>query len=278
VITIKRKIWGVVPYTTAFFPTESAFDDVVARLRPFEMARLFYTPVYREPDRHIVAREPSTTVCVDLGKSVDDLSKALQRKCRQKIGHIEKMSSRVNIARNGPQTRRDFLALFNSFAHAKDHVSPIDARTLDLHAPHADVFVIYLDGRPMCAHSVLRDAESAHARLLFLGSRRLEDPGAATLCSDLNRFLHWHEIRLYRDENFRIFDFGGVRDDPHDGIARFKRSFGGVPISENSYLCAGSPWIGRIAENMRRRLRSHAPSALPLDPVREVRDEYSATS
>jgi hypothetical protein len=272
-IIIKRKLWGIAPYTAAFFPTESAIDDIIARLRPFEMARLFYTPISREPGRHIIACEPSTSVCVDLGKSIDVLLKALRRNCRSGIAHIEKLTDRVSIERNGMQTRHDFLAVFNSFARAKDHVAPLNARILDRYAPYADVFVIYLDGRPMCAHALLRDLESAHVRLFFSGSRRLEDREAAALCGNMNRFLHWHEIQVYRDEGFHVFDLGGIRNDPHDGIARFKCAFGGAVISENSYLCAGSPLIGCIAQRLRVHLRTGLYSSPRLSPVHEVGGE-----
>ena len=94
-------------------------------------------------------------------------------------------------------------------------------------------------------HIFLRDAEAGRARLLHSANRRLQEPEKARLCADLNRFLHWHEVRVYRDDGFHLYDFGGINEDRTDGIARFKISFGGDLLREYTYLCAGFPWLGR---------------------------------
>lgn len=94
-------------------------------------------------------------------------------------------------------------------------------------------------------HIFLRDAEAGRARLLHSANRRLQEPEKARLCADLNRFLHWHEVRVYRDDGFHLYDFGGINEDRTDGIARFKMSFGGDLLREYTYLCAGFPWLGR---------------------------------
>jgi hypothetical protein len=131
----------------------------------------------------------------------------------------------------------------------------VNSRTLERYGPDTDVFVIYLEGRPMCAHALLLDKETRHARLLYSASRRLEDRESAYQCSALNRLLHWHEIQTYQSEGFGCYDFGGITSDPNDGIARFKTSFGGAVVREQSFLCAGSAWIGGIADRIRRRMR-----------------------
>lgn len=277
-VIIKRKLWGIAPYTTAFFPTESTLDEIIAELRPFEMARLFWTPVGRQPGMNVIACESSSASCLDLSKSTDSLWKGMRRNCRYDLNRAEKLASDVRIERNGTQTKTDFLEVFNGFARVKDHVSPITSRILDNYAQHSDLFVIYLDGRPMCAHAVLRDQESSRARLLYSANRRLEDSEAASRCSALNRYLHWREIQTYRDEGFGIFDFGGIRSDAQDGISRFKISFGGAIINEFSYLCAGSPWMGRVAEKVRARLRSSAGAGPRPTPDPELGDDYRATS
>lgn len=274
----KRKLGGLVPYTTVFFSTESAFDALVAGLKPFEIARVFYTQFDREPGARIILRETSSAVSLDLCKSSESLWKGLHKKCRQHIGHAEKLSSSISIQRNGPQTERDLLEVYNSFARVKDHVSPINGKILDRYKSTTDISVIYLDGRPMCAHAALLDHASQRVRYLYLSSRRLEDRDAAYKCAALNRYLHWHEIGLYREQGFKTLDFGGIRGGPDDGIARFKLSFGGAVVSENTYLCAGSARLGQLAQMLRDRLRNRnrQPSAeVTLDGIR---DEQRAAS
>jgi hypothetical protein len=277
VLTIKRKLWGIAPYTTIFFPDELVFDDIVRRLRPYEMARLFYTSVSRELGDNIVDREDSLTVYINLRQEGEALWLGVPGKCRQRVRHVEKSMDRVIVERNGPRTLDAFLEVFNSFAHVKDHVEPLDMSGIERFKPYADFFVIRFDGRPMCAHAVMRDEQSARVRLLFLGSRRLEDRASAALCSDLNRYLHWHEIKTYSDEGFQIFDFGGIEDDPQNGIARFKRSFGGTVVRESSYLCAGSAVVGRIARKLREHRGVESSSQRP-DSSQQIRDEVQISS
>jgi len=159
-VIIKQNLWGVVPFTRAFFPMESSIDGLLARLKPNELARLFWTAADREPGGQIVARESSTAVCVDLRKSEEALWSACHRGSRYHIKRAQQVMDHVTISRNGAQATAAFLEIFNEFARVKDHVSPINARILNYYAPHSDIFVIFLDGKPMCGHAVLRDSES----------------------------------------------------------------------------------------------------------------------
>jgi hypothetical protein len=93
---------------------------------------------------------------------------------------------------------------------------------------------------------LLRDPYARRARLLYSASRRLEDPETGKICGAINRLLHWCEIRSYHAEGFKTYDLGGIRNDEVDGITRFKMSFGGEAVAENTYLCAGTPRIAGV--------------------------------
>ena len=158
--------------------------------------------------------------------------------------------------------------MLNDLADLKAGVSSISSRILALLEGSVDVFMLYLDGQPNCGHIFLRDAEAGRARLLHSANRRLQEPEKARLCADLNRFLHWHEMRVYRDDGFHLYDFGGINEDRTDGIARFKMSFGGDLLREYTYLCAGFPWLGRAVKGVSEfctsrgrqwRARTHRP-------------------
>ena len=74
---------------------------------------------------------------------------------------------------------------------------------------------------------------AAAATCSYSGSVLAEsaDSGARNLIGRANRYLHWHDIRLFRERGFRLYDFGGLDVDERSpktaGIARFKRGFGG---------------------------------------------------
>ena len=57
------------------------------------------------------------------------------------------------------------------------------------------------------------------------------DSSARNLIGRANRYLHWHDIRLFRDRGYDLYDFGGLdvtgRSEKTAGIAQFKRGFGG---------------------------------------------------
>jgi hypothetical protein len=96
----------------------------------------------------------------------------------------------------------------------------------------------------------LRDPESGRVRGLYSASRRLDtdDPKKARLVGNLNRMLHRHNMRLYKEEGFDTYDWGGISDDRSDGRVRFKMSFGGAVVEEYTYLCAGWPQLGTIVQ------------------------------
>lgn len=188
--------------------------------------------------------------------------------CRRQVRRAEKISGRFTIERNSARAARDFLVMLNDLADLKAGVSSISSRILALLEGSVDVFMLYLDGQPNCGHIFLRDAEAGRARLLHSANRRLQEPEKARLCADLNRFLHWHEMRVYRDDGFHLYDFGGINEDRTDGIARFKMSFGGDLLREYTYLCAGFPWLGRAVKGVSEfctsrgrqwRARTHRP-------------------
>jgi hypothetical protein len=257
VIITERKLFGILPYTTVFFPSAGAMMEIVHGLGPSQLARFFWTAAETEPPERLVEHRPTATVCIDLRNTTEELWSAISKNGRNEIRGAERLDTRVRIACNGVEARADFLSLYNTFARTKAEVSQISTHVLDRYGNHADIFVAYLDDRPTCAHVYLKDPSLGRARLLFSASRRLEDPHLSRLCGNLNRLLHWREMCRYREDGFITYDFGGIREDENDGIARFKRSFGGKVTKEHTYLCAGLPRIGVALERVREKLRRH---------------------
>lgn len=57
-----------------------------------------------------------------------------------------------------------------------------------------------------------------------------------------NKYLHWKDILLSKEMNFKIYDFGGINRETVPGISRFKLSYGGALIETNSYTRI-APWL-----------------------------------
>ena len=262
-VIIDRNLGGIVPYRAVFFPTDETLTELTERTKPTQMARLFWTATELRNANRVVRHEKTATVCIDLSGTLEALSKGVAKNTRYEIRQAEKLGDRIRIERNGPELTDKFLALFNDFVRSKPEVAAINHSMLRRYEAHADIFMAYLDGNPVCGHVLLRDVEIGRARLLYSASRRFDDRETARLSGTLNRFLHWHEICAYREERFSAYDLGGIKEDEADGITQFKMSFGGDVVKEHTYLCAGIPWVGRTAqallENVVKRYRRRSP-------------------
>jgi Acetyltransferase (GNAT) domain len=262
-ITLERRLAGIIPYRTHFFPIDAVVGATARGLNSTEIAKLFWTTTDLDGGRCVLRHYVSATVCRDLEDRPEEVLQTVSKTCRYEIRQAEKLGSRIKVRRKDSQASRDFVSLYNNFARSKRGVSRVTDNVFDRYRDHADTFVVYLDEKPMCGHMVLRDADSARVRLLYSASRRLDDKESARLCGSLNRFLHLHEIALYREEGFRTYDFGGIQDGGSDGITRFKLSFGGRVVTEHTYLCAGRPRLARLIvdlfENLSMRGRRWRP-------------------
>jgi hypothetical protein len=272
-VIIDRKLGGLLPYKTVFFPSDALLAEQTERSKPTQLSRLFWTATELKRASCVVRHQPSATICVDLNGTADTLSKGVNKNTRYEIRQAEKLGQRLRIGRNGNERTEQFLAIYNDLVRAKPELVTINHHALNRYEGHADTFIVYLDERPVCGHVLLRDTEIGRARLLYSASRRFEDREAARLCGILNRFLHWHEICAYQEEKFKIYDLGGILEDMTNGITQFKMSFGGQIVKEHTYVCAGLPWVGRTAqaifENLSKRGRRWHPLAAPASQALE---------
>src|SRR5580704_14080056 len=193
-VIIDRKLGGLLPYKTVFFPSDALLAEQTERSKPTQLSRLFWTATELKRASCVVRHQPSATICVDLNGTADTLSKGVNKNTRYEIRQAEKLGQRLRIGRNGNERTEQFLAIYNDLVRAKPELVTINHHALNRYEGHADTFIVYLDERPVCGHVLLRDTEIGRARLLYSASRRFEDREAARLCGILNRFLHWHEI------------------------------------------------------------------------------------
>lgn len=251
-VVIERRLAQLFSYKLVFFANADSLDRIVKRLKPTEMARLLHTNKGLDGSRFVVKRERTFTVCNDLRQPLETLWKSFAPYNRAEIRKAERLVERVRITRNEPAGLDDFIAVYNDFARLKDGVWPISARLLNRYDGFADRLVLYLDEQPMVVNLVLRDGESGRVRGLYNASRRLhaDEPKKARVLGNLNRLLHWHNMRLYKKEGFDTYDWGGISEDRSDGRAKFKTSFGGNIAEEYTYLCAGWPRLGLLAQRL----------------------------
>jgi hypothetical protein len=251
-------------YSVVYFPTESELRSAYASLPSHSIVRVKQAPEPADGAR-CVDVSPFYAICLDLSRPIDDLFRATDATCRNAIRRAEKMAGRIAI-RTGAEEIPAMVELHNELARAKGHSGSLSPRLLSKYAGISDAFALYLDDRPMCAHFWLRDESRGRVRHFFSATTRLQSKEDSALSGILNRYLHWHEIRKYKDEGFRLYDLGGFTDeaDAESSLAKFKLSFGAATIREYDVTLASG--MGKLAFRMYRmapRVQGYLRGILP---------------
>jgi hypothetical protein len=253
-ITIPRKLKGLIPYAFIFWPDDSVVEQMANHLPPTHAARLEAASKDLERGKCIVGHHLCLTLALDLRQGLDAIYKNVTSNARIRIHKAERLGGRVVIRRysgrpDNTQLVDEFVGLYNQFAIGKRGIAePISRPQLDSFFPNADLVLADLDGQLICGHLNLVDREKSVSRLMYSANRRFEEPKTARLSGILNCYLHWYEILKYREEGLGSYDFGTIGQiDDGLGVNRFKMQFGGEVVREHHYLLAGMPLLWRTA-------------------------------
>jgi len=255
---VEREFFRFAKYRVFFYPTPEIIHKIANSLGKFEMARLFLTPVASASGPCVVRHHLSGTSLIHLTRGRRAIWAGFESNCRNQIRKAEKLASRIKLMRNGAQAEHDFLRVFNEFARVTGAVRPLNAVTVERYRNVSDVFIIYLDDRPMAANLVLRDEQAGRVRGTYLASRRFGGPEEAKLSGWLTRYMIWLQMQHYIDKGFSTYDLGGMKPGVRGGATQFKRAFGGANVFEHSYFCSGTRWLGSVAYGMYERLSARA--------------------
>jgi Acetyltransferase (GNAT) domain len=280
-VTIERRVHGVLRYRKFWFPGRAEAMEISNSIRANDLVRFFGVAPALDVVPHLVEQYKMPTLCINLAVGPQAILDGMSKKsCRYEIRRAEKMLSRVAIEIGSEKANRDFLTLYNEFNRAKG-LPQLAARWMQENSTHCETFVLYRDAEALCAHLLLRDSQTSVVRLLYSGSTRLASPEQALACGALNRYLHWQEMQRFHALGFRTFDFGGVGR-PDESISRFKLSFGGTVLTQHFYLLSGMQWVARLGQWAYRRIlrrRTFKPTdedqlakpsedgAISIDPV-----------
>jgi GNAT acetyltransferase-like protein len=261
-IVFERRLGGMIRYRKVFLARSDQLQQLVTDMGPLDIMRVFWHLGNVSNEIPAVFQDEGTSTYVDLCKPPEAILADMRTNCRYDVRRAEKMHERFEIVMNSESARADFLILYNRFASDKtkirgagvlERIPPLKPHRFDEYLSHADVFMLYFEGEPTCGHLVLRDEDSRTALLLNAATRRLE-PGAATqMVGSLNRYLHWHEMKVYRAAGMEKYDFGGTGS-VNRGVTNFKMSFGGSSITIKYFVYVGAaPGFWRLAHSLYRR-------------------------
>jgi hypothetical protein len=256
-ISIYRRI-GVFSFALVFLPNSKELDALAGSLGSLQVIRVRQTPANLSSCWNRRGIEGTyRTVAVDLTCALDDIWNGMDQTCRRHIRKAEReLGDKLDISKNGSNDDEAFLSVYNRMARQKRHSGPMSTRELARLRQICDVSVARYEGNPITVHLTLRDQSAGWAIGFYFATARLDGRQEAQLSALANRLLHWRELQDYRLLGFEWYDFGGihqsVEDPEYGGITRFKMSFGGTVVVQNSYYLAG--FVGRIAYRSLRTL------------------------
>jgi hypothetical protein len=240
-----------------YYPETYPLNGYSPRLNDVVYLRQARSPL--DTGRSFVRTRASETTLIDLNADADLLWGGMSATTRRQIRKVNRLGSRIAVRRNDHTALKDFRTIYNHFISHKKHAERLSERRLRALHRVTDTFVAYYEDRPLCGHTFIRDDSVRRVGLLMSASTRFENQDAPIFVGGVNRWLHWHEMQLFKSEGMAVFDFGGIGRDTveKEGVARFKLSFGGTPVTEYNYILAGK--LGQAAVSFfyaLRRLRS----------------------
>ncbi|MCX7655147.1 MAG: hypothetical protein N2Z76_01315 [Treponemataceae bacterium] len=178
-------------------------------------------------------RKDFYTLHIDLTNTIDALFSHCYKTIQQEIKKSLKENTTVMFSQNS----EDFCAFYNSFAKFKK-IPPLSLKTLSFYGETLRFTWIYDGETPLVVHGYLVDPEASIVRLLY-SATLLRDEHRKNLISRSNKRLHWHDICYFKEQGFKIYDFGGLALKPGnketEGIDFFKQSFGGQIVHQSHY-------------------------------------------
>lgn len=147
--------------------------------------------------------------------------------------------------KEGVQTEKtnleEFIPFFNTFAPTK-HLKPLSYGNLKAYGENLFITKAFSGNEAFAMHAYVVDAHSENSRVRLLYSATVDRTCTMldlNLVGRANRLLHWNDMLLFKSMGFRIYDWGGVAQDPNNsataGIDAFKMAYGGVIVEEPHY-------------------------------------------
>jgi lipid II:glycine glycyltransferase (peptidoglycan interpeptide bridge formation enzyme) len=207
--------------------------------------------------------EPSTadntyrTFVLDLGPSLEELRKSLDRKWRNQLTRAEKNDLKV-IAGSGPEEYKIFCQLYWNMRNRKTFETTVDVEEFGRIQDEIDerhrmrVLICEDKGVPVAGLVASAMGDSAIYMLGATSDEGLNSKGAY--------LLHWTLIQWLKANRVRWYDLGGIDPEGNPGVYHFKKGFSGADVCQinplvacNSAVSSGIVKAGLV---MQRALRS----------------------
>jgi lipid II:glycine glycyltransferase (peptidoglycan interpeptide bridge formation enzyme) len=131
-----------------------------------------------------------------------------------------------------------FADFFNDFAIKKETFTTSKEKILEL-GESVKLSFAENNGQVLAAHSYLVDPKIGIVRHLHSATKRLDEQFDRNLIRRANKYLTTKDILYFKEQGYKIFDFGGFAKDTEDeslkGINNYKLLFGGKVVPCYNY-------------------------------------------
>ena len=216
------------------------------------------------------------TIWIDLGKSEDDLLRAMHANTRNRIRRAAQEKFKYEFWHIDASEQ---LEVFGDFfeKHASHRGSLREMhRWTRAHAKHGTLDLSRVsdaEGRVLVWHAHYRDREYARGKYSVSRSRA-SNPDLRSAIGRANRYHTWQDIQRFKGAGMSVYDLGGWYSGNDDakllGVNRFKEEFGGRVVT--TFHCSRALTAkGRLylwAADIRARLSHTAFQCFRKNPSR----------
>ncbi len=177
----------------------------------------------------------SHTIELDLGQDSETITANFSKQIRQQA----KIAENEGIVCLFHQQIDDFILFFNDFA-IKKNTHLVSKEKIEAIGNNLILSFAMYNGQVLAAHSYLTDLETGIVRHHHSATRRLEENYDKNLIGRANKYLTVKNIFYFKEQGFKIFDFGGYTKDTTNeslkGINTYKLLFGGKVTASVDYF------------------------------------------
>ena len=177
------------------------------------------------------------SLLLDITKGEDEIFECIRKNVKYEINRCNKENVSFEVYKSNDivesqKILSDFECQYNEMYKEKNMNVKLSMREVNSYIEN-NAFVLTaakFDEKVLCYHAYVCDNKST--RLLYSCSNfRSDDHDMKNLIARANKFLHWQDIKYFKQAGIHSYDFGGISSfEEPNGIDKFKMAFGGESV------------------------------------------------
>jgi len=197
-----------------------------------------YWHVKKKDRKHIPAiKTISHTLELDLTLTIEEIFSRFSKQIRQQ----SKIAENEGILIERDVDKETFADFFNEFSAKNNNtrLGKLTKEKIENMGTQLELCFATFKGQVLAAHSYLVDKDAGIVRHHHSATKRLDENFDRNLIGRANKYLTVKSILHYREQGYKIFDFGGyaanATSDSLIGINKYKLLFGGDVVECVNY-------------------------------------------